>query len=538
MKNLKNILLPSLVLAAKSLFFSPQPAIAQSLDFGGFNPKAEVTFLDETSDLGSSLNLSVGAGKVLVDLDFNLEDDKIKQDFGAEFTINKDPVWSVINGGLKYGFEWTPFDFIKQDFQTFTGYQNISNIKVPFLYHAGQFFTGGEENLSFVLGNEKINLEATGTLGGYCTLGQGVFTWDNYKAGYNVTGNLSLSPFEFNAFFNQMYTQFNKDKYFFIDSSNTINLGANVKVDLEELVLDASFKKEYTSGKELDKEKIYVDGNLLFTEPGFGLRTSVELNQLFPDEWKFTLAGGKTILDNTGYLELSFGLTNNDNPFVGIWFRSSSNENANKIIKKKSRENVPLIEQQGYEKLSDDLETAVHEIDTLTKIGNTGIYINYGLGTPEVRTPEQTWDNGFGDCDELARLKTFLARENGFEDSWCIGYYDEDIFRGHGFFLVRDTDGRIYVTDNDHGAYLRVNVDADASREEMAREAVEQLARYMALMIPEGDDGSYLIFDEDGNVVASEDFSNFQTSNPDYVPIDTGLMSRLGEDSFYSKTKP
>ena len=98
---------------------------------------------------------------------------------------------------------------------------------------------------------------------------------------------------------------------------------------------------------------------------------------------------------------------------------------------------------------------------------------------------------------------------------------------------MRDKDGRVYVTDNDHGAWLRVNVDEDASREEMARAAVQQLSRYMALMLPEGKDYSFWIFGERYNLLYSENASDFHSKALESAPIDTGLMSRIGKNPFY-----
>jgi len=360
--------------------------------------------------------------------------------------------------------------------------------------------------------------------------------WDNYKAGYNINGTLSLFPLDFNAWFNQNYTQFNKDKYFFIDSSNNINFGASCRLNLEELSLDTFFKKEYIFGKELNEEKIYAGGNILFKEYGFGLRGMIELSQLNPELWNFLLAGGKTILSDRGYLELSFGLTK-DQPFFGIGFRfSPKGDNSERIIiKNNSPKHSPLIEEQGYKKPSWNFSDAIEKTDTLTKIGNVGIYFPYGRGLEDsVRNPERFFEDGYGDCDEIAWYRTYAARANGYSDSWFVGYIPKDKPSGHAFFLVKDKDGRVYVTDNDHGAWLKVDVDSNASREEMAKSAVEQLSRYMALMLPKGQDYSFLMFDEKGQIpIYYEDVSGFQSKDKGYAPIDTGLMSRIGKNPFY-----
>ncbi len=526
-------ILPLMFLAAGS--FLPKPASAQDFNIMGMSPKAEIEFVDGNEKLNSMFDISLDANKTEGDLELSLSREKIEHKFGLNFLMNKDPVWSTINGGLKYGFKWEPTPFIKQELNTFTGYQHVSNIKAPFLYYAGQFFTGGEESLSFVLGNkDKARLEATGTLGGYVCLLDKKLMWDNYKMGYKTSGILPLSFFNFNAWFNQFYEQFNKDKYFFVDSSNNINFGGSLELNLEELALNAFFKKEYVFGKEVGEEGIYAGITSLFKEAGVGLRFNIELNQLDLEFFYFGFGVGKTLLEDKAYAEIAFNFFNN-NPSLEFRLKvSPGNQEANKIIiKKPFRKISPLIGQQGYKKPSENFDEAIDNTDTLAKIGNVGNYFPYAKGLFPVRTPQKFFEDGYGDCDEIAWYRTYAARQNGYKDSWFIGYYDLNQGRGHAFFLVKDKDGRAYVTDNDHGAWLRVNIKNGASKEEMTKAAVEQLSRYMALGLPEGQDYSFEIFDEKYNTLYSEDVSNFHSKAPESAPIDMGLMSRVGSSTFY-----
>lgn len=524
---IRNIL-PIAALAAKSLFL-PDLAVAQNVN-NPFSPKAQISFIDENSNLSSSLDLSLEEGNQFASLNFNLDNDKIKHNFGANFLMNKDPVWNVINGGLKYGFKWEPVPFIRQELKTFTGYQNISNVKYSFLYNVGQFFSGGEEDLTFILGNkDEARLEATGTLGGYASILPDGLTWDNYKAGYKISGIIPISFLNFGAWFNQDYTQFNKDKYFFVDSSNNINFGATIGLNLEEIALDAFIKKEFIFGKELDREKIYAGANAFAKKEGVGLRSNVELNQTNPELWKFFLAGGKTVFDDKGYLEVFLGL-DKIRPYFGIGLKFSPGISDERIVIKTNPKKIsPLIEEQGYKKPSEDFNEAIKETNTLAKIGNIGVYFPYKSG---IDTLKGFFANNGGNCLGSALYRTEAARQNGYDNSWTVGYGLQGR-NGHAFFLVEDKDGRVYATDDDSGVWLRVNVDSNASKEEMAKAAIEQTSKYMALPLPEGQNYYYILFDEKANVLSSAEGSGFSSKDKGYAPIDNGLMSRIGENQFY-----
>ena len=123
--------------------------------------------------------------------------------------------------------------------------------------------------------------------------------------------------------------------------------------------------------------------------------------------------------------------------------------------------------------------------------------------------------------------RTYAARQNGYDNSWAVGYIPAGRGVGHAFFLVQDKDGRVYVTDNDSGVWLRIYTDSNASKE-MAKAAIEQASRYMALTLPEGQDYSFFILND-----TTGGSSNFQSKDKGYAPIDTGLMSRIGKKPFY-----
>ncbi len=531
-----------------ALFFflgQPQPAKSEGINVN-FMQLPETPVYDMAFFNGES-KMDVYFDKQTKNLDYERIlgiNKNIAHKLGVNIIFNTDPVWTTTMGGVKYRIIWNPepIPFIKNDFKTYTGYQNINSSRSE-IYRAGQFFLGGEENLTGILGKEKARIEATGTLGGYGSLLHNKVMWDNYKTGYKLLGTVQVSDLlTLNAELNQEKTKFNKEKYFFLDDLRETNYGIKFifHPSSEDIGFSIFANKNIKRGKEFDEEAL----NIGFGADFESLDATAKFITSIGDENKTIISGSKYLFDRNAMLELYANLGKNEN-FYGLRFVKylGSRRKKDRLetkIEDYEKKPFELFDDKslGYTSPGDNFDEVVKNTNTLPKIFSSGIHTVYGPGTTTPRNPQETIENGFGDCDELAWKNSYLARLYGYK-SWNVDYYDEDS-TGHAFFLVQDKDGRVYVTDNDHGVAMKVNVNKNATKEEMADAALRQLSNYFAMPLQEGNLYYWQMREPDlenidKNVVVAEpdNWKPFKSDDPGYAPIDIGLGSRIGMKYFY-----
>lgn len=471
--------------------------------------------------------------------------ENIAHKLGANIIFNNDPIWTTTMGGVKYRIIWNPepIPFIKNDFKTYAGYQYIESSKLQ-IYKAGQFFLGGEENLTGTLGKEKARIEATGTLGGYSSLSHKTIMWDNFKIGGKFLGTIEISDLlTLNAEMNYTRTKFNKEKYFFLDDLRETNYGINFMFhpSSEDIGFSVLANKNIKRGKEFNEEAFNLGFGADFEDIDAVAKFIISVG----DESNLVISGSKYLFDRNAMLELYANIGKNESLY-GLRFEKyfgsrSKRDRLETKVENYERKPFQLLDDEtlGYTNPGSSFDEVVENTNTLPKIMSSGIHTVYGPGTTPARNPQEVIENGFGDCNELSWKNAYLSRLYNWNKSWDVGYYGEDPV-GHAFFLVQDKDGRVYVTDNAHGVPMRVNVDKNASKEEMSDAAIRQLSNYLAMPLEEGSLYYWMMREPDiedvskNEVVGSlDDWKPFESNDPGYAPIDTGLGSRIGMKYFY-----
>lgn len=80
----------------------------------------------------------------------------------------------------------------------------------------------------------------------------------------------------------------------------------------------------------------------------------------------------------------------------------------------------------------------------------------------QLTSPEESWKNGYGDCEDIAHAIVELCREKGFE-AWVEVFYSSESFTAHAVAMGR-IDGSLWVADR---IMLKVD-DMGEARKEIA----------------------------------------------------------------------